>query len=407
MDRMRIGRIAVPGVVVSAVWMCLVSVSAAGQTPAPTVSLGFGVDTSIAEVREIVRLTRAYLTHPDSSAPSTGLWSTRAPLDARTNDLAIQAYQGFPATIVGVTGTGPGDSVFIVKVLHATAGSTRISPLALQRFYAVRAIGTPYGWQLASPLPRLTQEWPRRDVGRVTFWYEPGQKQCPAKAQHAARFVDSVARLFDVSPPKHLDVYITSSTEAGERLLGLDFFPDGSGPGTGLGGRTLPAAGILFLGDPRVGEAYLHEFVHAVLGPTIRSGSAVFGEGVAVWLGGSHEKLLKTMYSLLAQYQSTYPEVSMAEVLRGDAPGGEDATTALYATSGLIIDAIYRQSGIRGLRRFAQVRGSPDDIIRTLPEYITGATGNIDRWWRDETKHLLSAHGAVADVEQPGTSVTE
>jgi hypothetical protein len=30
-----------------------------------------------------------------------------------------------------------------------------------------------------------------------------------------------------------------------------------------------------------------------VVGPTIPSGSAVFGEGVAVWLGGSHEKSLR------------------------------------------------------------------------------------------------------------------
>jgi hypothetical protein len=389
---MRITRIEVPFAVVFGVCLCLVSVSAASQTPAPSVSLGFGVDTSIAEVREIVRLTRAYLTRPDSAARSTGLWSTQAPLDPRTSDLAIRAYQGFPATIVGVTGTGLGDSVFIVKVLHATADSTgrTISPLALQRFYAVRAIGAPFGWQLASPLPRLTRGWARRDVGRVTFWYEPGQQQYPTKAQQAALFVDSVARLFDVSPPKHLDVYLTGSTEAGERLVGLDFFPDGSGPGTGLGGRTLPTAGILFLGDPRVGEAYLHEFVHAVLGPTVPSGSAVFGEGVAVWLGGSHEKSPRTMYALLARYQSIHPEVSMAEVLRGEAPGGEDATTALYATSGLIIDAIYRRNGIAGLRRFAQARGSPDDIIRALPEYISGAAGDIDRWWRDETKAALS-----------------
>ena len=389
---MRIARMDVPFAVAFGVCLCLVGGSAASQTPAPSVSLGFGVDTSIAEVREIVRLTRAYLTRPDSSARSTGLWRTGAPSDPRTSDLATKAYLGFPAAIVAVTGTGPGDSVFIVKVLHATSDSTgrTISPLALQRFYAVRAIGAPFGWQLASPLPILTRGWARRDVARVTFWYEPGQKQDPAKAQRAALFVDSVARLFDVSPPKHLDVYMTASTEAGERLVGLDFFPDGSGPGTGLGGRTLSTAGILFLGDPHVGEDYLHEFVHAVLGPTIPSGSAVFGEGVAVWLGGSHEKSRRTMYSLLAQYQSTHPDVSMAQVLRAEAPGGGDATNALYATSGLIIDAIYRESGIPGLRRFAQVRGSPDDIIRALPEYISGAAGDIDRWWRNETKDALS-----------------
>jgi hypothetical protein len=76
-------------------------------------------------------------------------------------------------------------------------------------------------------------------------------------------------------------------------------------------------------------------------------------------------------------------------MLNGDAPGGEDATTALYATSGLIVDCVYRNSGIAGLRRFAQVRGSPDDIVKVLPEYIGGIGGNIDGWWRSETQKAL------------------
>lgn len=371
--------------------VCAAPLSAVGQTPAQGVSLSFGVDTSIAEVRDIVRLTTAYLAQPDSSAPARGLWSPRSQVDHRFRDLATKAYQGFPATILGVTGTGPADTVFLVKILHANADSTgkRIGVLALQRLYAVRAPGSPFGWQLASPLPRLTHGWTHRDYGRVTFWYAPGQKESPIRARRASSFVDSVAKVLQVSPPRHLNVYMTESTEAGERLLGLDFFPDGSGPGTGLGGRTDGLAGILFLGDPHVGEAYLHEFVHAVVVPTIPSGSAVFGEGVAVWLGGSHEKSLKTMYGLLAQYQATHPTVSLVQVLNGDAPGGEDATAALYATSGLIVDSVFRESGIAGLRRFAQVRGSPDDIVKLLPEFIHGTGGNVDRWWRSETQRAL------------------
>lgn len=314
-----------------------------------------------------------------------------SPNDPRFADLATKAYQGFPATILGVTGIGSGDSVFVVKVIHATADTsrTRISPLALQRFYAVRAPAAPYHWVLASPLPRLTAGWAHRNFGRITFWYEPGQRQSPDKARRASVFVDSVAKLFSVTPPKHLDVYMTASTEDGEKLVGLDFFPDGSGPGTGLGGRTLPGPGILFLGDPRVGEGYLHEFVHAALGTMVPGGNAIFGEGVAVWLGGSHEKSPQTMYRLLHAYQLTHDSVSMAQVLNNMAPGGEDATTALYATSGLIIEAVYRHSGISGLRRFGQLRGEPNDIIKALPQYINETGDDVDQWWKSETAAAL------------------
>jgi hypothetical protein len=363
---------------------------AVAQTPAPSVSLSFGVDTSIIEVRDVVRLTRAYLAAPDSSARSRGLWSTQSRFDARYGDLATTAYQGFPATIVGVTGTGPGDSVFVVKIIHATADSTRteIRPLALQRIYAVRAPASPYGWQFSSPLPRLTHTWAHRDVGRITYWYAPGQPQSATKARQASRFVDSVAKLFSVSPPAHLDAYITGTMDEGQRLLGLDFFPEESGPGSGLGGRG-GGPGILLLSNPKLGEAYLHEIVHAVLGLAVESRNSIFGEGVAVWLGGSEGRSLRELYSFLHDYQRAHPQLLLTDVFDGARLGGHDATIALYATRGLIIEAIYRDSGIPGLRRFAKVAGSPADIIRTLPTYIKGMDGDISKWWRHETEAAL------------------
>jgi hypothetical protein len=172
--------------------------------------------------------------------------------------------------------------------------------------------------------------------------------------------------------------------DEGERLLGLDFFPENSGPGTGFGGRG-GGPGILLFSNPRVGEAYLHELVHAVLGPTVVSRNSIFGEGVAVWLGGSEEKSLKEMYSFLHEYQRAHPEVTMERLFDGDPPGGHAGVVALYATRGLIVDTIYRQSGIDGLRRFAQVAGSPIDIIKILPTYINGIGGDVNRWWRAET----------------------
>src|SRR4051812_35597814 len=352
-----------------ALWVgVLASSPSIAQTPSPSIALSFGVDTSITEVREIVRLTSEYLLHQGDSTRLRGLWSTRSAFDARAGDLAQEAYQGFPATILAVTGVGAGDSLYVVKVIHASADSTRqqITPLALQRFYAVRAPGSPFGWQLSSPLPRVTSNWAHRDAGRITFWYEPGQRQSPAKAKRAWEFADSAARLFGGSPPAHLDAYLTASMENAQRLVGLDFVPENSGPGTGYGGRS-GAANILRLGDPRLGEAYLHEIVHAVVGPLVPARNSVFGEGVAVWLGGSEDKSLKELYPILRAYQRAHPTLSMQEVLQGAGPGGNEAVLALYATRGLIVDSVYRRSGIPGLRRFAEVSGGPAEIIKVLP----------------------------------------
>jgi hypothetical protein len=358
----------------------------AAQSPAPSVGLSFGVDTTLPVVRDITRLVRAYLARPDSSAHTRGLWRVRTRAEARLGDPAQQAYQGFPATIVGVSGVGQDESLYVVKVLHASAdsGGTLVRPLALQRFDVVRAPSAPFGWQLASPLPRLTRAWAHATYGRVTFWYAPGIRPDPPRARRAATFVDSLARLFAVAAPAHLDAYLTATTEDGERALGIDFFPEGSGPGTGLGGRSLPAASVLLLGDPGVGEAYLHEFVHAVLQPTLGPANYLSSEGIAVWLGGSRGKSPRTLYEELVAYQASYPTLTLDQVIRSDAPGGARATGALYATVGLIVEAIYRRGGIASVRQFATLEEESSALLARLAEFVGPVGTDISAWWRAE-----------------------
>src|SRR5438874_251431 len=143
----------------------------APQQPSPSVSAGFGVDTTIADVRNVVSLVRAYLAKPDSSARTRGLWSSAAEFDRTTGDItAWRANQGFPATVVGVIPAMPGDSVYIVRILYARADSGGgAAPLALQRLYAVREPGAPYAFRLSSAFPRMRMNWERRSKGPITF----------------------------------------------------------------------------------------------------------------------------------------------------------------------------------------------------------------------------------------------
>jgi hypothetical protein len=360
------------------------------QVPAPTVSVSFGVDTTITDIGDIVRLVRAYLAKPDSSARSRGLWSTATDFDRRVGDLTTSAYQGFAATIVGVASDGPGDSVYVVRVLYASADSTRrrISPLALQRLFAVRESGTPFRFRLAGALPRLTREWEQRTKGRVTFWYAPGQHPNPAKISHASSFVDSVTTLFHVPPPQRLDMYLGRSLEEVQRATGLDFFPAASAD-RGLGGGAM-AAGIVLVGNPAVGEGYVHELAHAILGPTFPSRNRLFAEGVATWLGGSRGRTAEEMYARLRQIQTARPALTLEQVLNNDIPdaAAEEMTEAFYATGALVVDAVYRRAGIDGLRALAQLNGEPSILFATLPAQL-GLSGSdqsaLNRWWRAQS----------------------
>jgi hypothetical protein len=365
------------------------------QVAPPTVSVSFGIDTTITDVGDIVRLLRAYLANPDSSARSRGLWSTTTDFDRRIGDLTTEAYQGFPATIASIASDGPGDSVYVVRVLHASADSTRqrISPLALQRLYAVRESGAPFNFRLSGALPRLTREWEQRTNGRVTFWYAPGQKPNPVKISHASSFVDSVAALFQVPPPRHLDMYLGRSLEEVQRARGLDFFPAASAD-RGRGGGAI-STGIVLVGNPALGEAYLHELAHAILGPTFPTRNGLFNEGVATWLGGSRGRTPREVYARLRQIQAARPALTLRQVLTRDVPdaAAEEMTDAFYATGAVVVDAVYRRSGINGLRALAQLNNDPDVLLAALPAQL-GLNGSdqaaLNNWWRTQAARISS-----------------
>jgi len=339
--------------------------SAIAQAPVSNVGLGFAVDTSAADVGPIVRLVRAYLAAPVASARDRRLWSISDSSNRTQRDLAARyALQGFPASIVGVTPADAGDSVYIVKILHARSDRAGgpVSPLALERLYAVRAIdgAAPFGWRLAAALPRLTKQWPTRIAGRITFHYAPGQQPDSSRAARAARFVDSVATLFAVTPPPRIQYYVTSGPDEYFRALGLDFFLLGSGRREGTAGNALPDVGVLLAGDPAQGEEYRHELVHIALGSHVRSGFV--NEGIAAWLGGSRGLSAQQLYGALAAFQRAHPKVTWAALVRDKLviPSEPSASSdAWYATGALMCEGVYRRAGVAGLRLLAT---TPNDV---------------------------------------------
>lgn len=361
------------------------------QVPSPSVTTGFGVDTTITDVRNVFSLVRAYLAKPDSSARTRGLWSTATDFDRKFGDVtAWQMNQGFPATVIGVIPAVPGDSVYSVRILYAQADSAgHVSPLGLQRLYAIRETGAEYGFRLSGAFPRMRTDWEQRSPGPLTFWYVPGQRPNAARIEAATRFVDSVATLFKVPAPQHLDVIVAKSMDDAWRALGIDFFPEPSGPGQRSGGINL---GYLILsGNPLIGEAYFHEFVHAVLGPSLPAGSPLLSEGVATWLGGSRGRTAKEMYAVLLRYQKSDPDLSLSKLIRSNFqdPDTERAANLLYGTGALIADSIYRKGGIAALRSVYQAKGDSEAIARAVSSALglpSSDGGPLDAWWRSETE---------------------
>lgn len=384
-------RLLLPALLVSAAG-CLDRLPLAGgkEPETPAVTLGYGVDTSDADTRAIVGLVRDYFAHPDSAQRPRALWSTRDPFDARHGDIAADfVYDGgvrSPITIAGVVSAGPGDSVYVVKLLHASADERRkVYPLALQRVYAIAAPGTPHGWQLSNALPRHTAGWARLDTGRFTFHYAPGRTPSPARAARTARWTDSIAREFEVTPPAHIDYYVAAGTDEYFRALGLDFWVLPSGKGSGIGGNAMTRQGIVLAGDPAQAEEYRHEIVHTLLYDRF-GGGAILGEGLATWLGGSKGRDRGVMLAVLAEYQRANPKVTLAELVRGETGGewGNDETDALYASGVRFVDDVHRRGGITALRAMTGTPSEADSLLAAMRQRLGLGADSValERWWR-------------------------
>jgi hypothetical protein len=292
-------------------------------------------------------------------------------------------YQGYPATIVAIMPAADGDSLYLVKVLHASAEDVaqRVEPWALQRLYAVRARDAQYGWQLSNALPRLTREWTIRKSGRIVFHYAPGQTPVRDRASAAARFVDSVTALFQVKPADQLHYYVTASPEEYWRAVGLDFLMLPADARTG--GNAIPEAAIVLAGDPAQGEAYLHEIAHAVLGRGF--GGALLAEGIPTWLAGSRGRSPRQMYQLLATYQRAKPQTTLKALLGVDGYFKPADSDARYATGALFVEALFRQGSVKALRELATMPGDLPTFLQTMQTRLglsKSDSTSLDRWWR-------------------------
>ena len=376
------------------------------QAPAATIGLGFGVDSTAADVGPIVRLVRTYLAQPDSTARARGLWSSADRFDREHDDLAgTVAYQGFPATIVNVSSVAPGDTLYVVKVLHARGGDADAppSPLAMERLYAVRAPGAPHGWQLANALPHLTAGWRTLSVGRLAFHYEPGQRIDRSRARRAARFVDVVSDSFAVARPGHIDYYVTSSPEAYFRILGLDFFAGAPSGRVRTGGLTMARERMVLAGDPAQGEAYLHELVHATIGGTYFGGSGFLNEGVAAWLGGSRGRSARELYGELVRYQQAQPAATLMDLLRGEGSGDDPAviTDVLYASGALVAADVHGRGGMVALRAMANAPTDPTALLAVVATALglpNGDPSSLDRWWRSAAERAVQTPSPGWDI---------
>jgi hypothetical protein len=364
-----------------AVAAVLLALRLAAQAPSEVhVALGFGVDTERSPNREIFMLYQHYLAHrldtirpnPDWSSPEQQRWPV-------FDLVSGYVYQGFPnITIVHLAPAVGLDNTYLIRALISSVDdSTRdVRPLALYRVYAVRESGR---WVLANALPRMTREWRRTTVGSITFWYPPTHTFARSRAQQTARFVDSLAHAYDLPVPA-TDYYFAVDLGETWRVLGLEFFPQGSDT---VGGRSNTFDKLVFVGSSSAGETYRHELAHVVLQPLVTQyhPPGMVMEGLMTWTGGSAGLSFSDLLPGLAGYLGRHPDVTLDTVLTHP-PAREGSLDVGYDGAAALCAMVFEKGGNAAVLELLGAGASPAATLGRAAQILSVPPAGLDSLWR-------------------------
>jgi len=344
------------------------------------VTTGFGVDTARAPKREILAVFQRYLTRRLDTIRPNPDWSSSEQRRWPVFDLLSgYVYQGFShVTVVQLAPAVGQDSTYLIRVLiSAVDDSTRdVRPLALYRVYAVRESGR---WVLANALPRMTRDWQRETIGSVTFFLPPTHRFARSRAAATARFVDSLARAFDL-PVAETGYYFSDDLIETLRVLGLEYFPLGS---DSVGGRSNTADRLVFVGSSSAGETYRHELAHVVLQPlvTLYHPPGMVMEGLMTWTGGSAGLSFSELLPGLAEFLTRHPEVTLDTVLTHP-PEREGSLDVGYDGAAALCAMVFAKGGIAAVREWLSAGSDPAASLRSAARILGEPRSGLDSLWR-------------------------
>jgi hypothetical protein len=353
---------------------------AAQAPPAVHVALGFGVDTARSPNREIFALYQQYLAHRLDSIRPNPDWSLSEQQRWPVFDLVSgYVYQGFSNyTVVQLAPAVGLDSSYVIRVLVAAVddSSHAVRPLALYRVYAVRESGR---WVLANALPRMTRDWRRATIGSVTFWYPPTHAFVRSRARATARFVDSLAKAYDLPVPA-TDYYFSDDLGETWRVLGLEFFPQGSDT---VGGRSNSFDKLVFVGSSAAGETYRHELAHVILQPLISRlhPPGMIMEGLMTWTGGSAGKTFPELLSGLAGFLAGHPGVTLDTVLTHP-PAREGSLDVGYDGAASLCAMVFEKGGNTAVLELLGAGASPAATLARAARILDVPPAGLDSLWR-------------------------
>jgi len=368
-------------IVLIGLFVCLLStIQSFGQQTKVEVTIHSRVDTTKKEIKEVAELWINYLNSKPDSLYDNPYWNNAEKIKFKNYDLSREYLYQFPSnqllsyykpTILSIEKEGDNYGIRTIFSADGLQEEYRKSnPWCITKLYAVAENG---GWRLKNALSIITEKWPKKTVGKITFIYPPQHKFNETLAKRANLFCNKITKEFQFPEWKPFDFYITNSGDELGQLINFDFFFAGYTAGIGMNDNRMLLSGSC-------SEFYPHEFIHLIVPKFVRHG--IIEEGFATWKGGQGEKTFEESVKYFANELAKNDTVTFYDVLHRKW-GWQFA--AFYTTGAIFFNTAYEKGGIKLVNKLLMTPNNNEELVDKICELFQIEKKELDKFWRSET----------------------
>lgn len=369
-------------IIVTSIWLILFSFYAnktIAQQTKIDVAIHSRVDTTNSVIKEITILWISYLNSKPDSLYDNPYWNSAEKLKFKNFDLCMEYLYQFPSsqllryykpTILSIEKEGDNYSIRTIFSADGLPEEYRKSnPWCITKLYAIKENGK---WKLKNALPKITENWNKKTLGKITFIYPQDHKFNEDLATKARMFCDEISQEYKFSDWKPFDFYITNSGDELGKLLNFDFFFAGYTTGIGMNDNRILLSGM-------DSEYYPHEFIHLIVPKQDRHW--IIEEGFATWKGGQGGKSFEESAKLLANELAKNDTVTFSDILNKKW-GWQYA--AFYTTGAVFCKAAFDKGGLVLIKKLLETPANDEKLVEAICKLFKIKKVDINSFWRKE-----------------------
>jgi hypothetical protein len=341
--------------------------------------IGNYVNTSDADISEVLQLWQNYLNSSPDSCYANPFWSKLEQQRYQPFDLVPNTwwnpslYQWLTRCRVTILSVSKVEEAYLIRTMiyYSTPNdSGKINVFSITQTGARKENGV---LTLSNALPINTRYWTKEQIGSIKFVFPPEHPFNRARAERMNRFIDSLATLWQI-PVMPVEYYFADDLDRVAKALGFDYYP-AEGNAIGPRGFTDSKNRIIYSGGSD--EWYPHEFIHIYINPLFPNAHPYFLEGYATLLGGSGGHDLSWHIRQNIEYLNQHPGIDALTF-----KGVDMYVPAQYFIGGLLCKMAEEKGGLPLIRKLMTYGSTDEALYEAIQNTFGIAKENVNAFLR-------------------------